>query len=113
MKLSYIIVAVFFVLFVRTIEATERHHSHPILPETTTGNNYQSANGIALSISMAQLGCDWGTEDAQGGIGVGNYNNKNAVSIGLCERVNRVMFRGSFGTEGRDHAYGFGMRIHF
>ena len=113
MKMGYIFVAVAALFFLALSQSYGSEYHHPILPETTTVNNYQSANGIALSISMAQLGCDWGTEDAQGGLGVGNYNNKNAASIGLCKRVNRVMFRGSFGTEGRDHAYGFGMRIHF
>ena len=72
-----------------------------------------TTNGTALGIAISQLHFDWGTKSLQGGVGVGSYDGKDAVSIGIGKRVDRLLINGSVGREGNKYGYGLGLNFHF
>ena len=97
-------ICIFVFLCVITYQATasERHHivNTPVIETTETViNNYSVNDGIALAISNSQIDCNHSTQRWQGGVGMGFYDSKTAISGGICKRFKDTLIKGTLGTE--------------
>jgi len=99
-------------LFMANIAYSSEYHKHTAINASTIPAP-EKANGTALAIAMSQLSFDWSTKDYQAGVGLGNFNDQDAISIGFGKRVDRLLINGSVGRESNKYGYGFGVNWHF
>ena len=95
------------VLAFMSIVAADNYHHH----ENTQLNT--QFNGAALAIAASQHNFDWGTHKWQGSIGLGSFDNQDAISFGVAKRFDRVLINGSLGREGSKFGYGVGVNLRF
>ena len=86
--------------------ADYRHHENNV-------TNITNSNGTALAISMAQIKMDWSTNALQGAVGLGSFDDVDAISFGIGKRFGKVLLNGTIGREGKNYGYGFGVGFRF
>ena len=80
--------------------------------QPTIINNYDS-EGTALAIAKAQHNFDWSTGKWQGSVGLGSFDNTDAISFGMGKRVGQTLLNGSIGRENGKYGYGIGVNWRF
>ncbi len=111
-----------------SVYADRWHHEHENVTNVTevteitenitevTENSYnttEQADGVALAIANSQLNFDWATNDYQAGIGLGTWDDTDAVSFGVGKRFKGVLLNGSIGREGNKYGAGVGVNFRF
>ena len=95
------------------------HHivNTPVIETTeTTVINYNIDgvnDGIAMAISNSQIDCNHSTQRWQGGVGMGFYDSKTAISGGICKRFKDTLIKATFGTEEGNLGGGMGIMWQF
>lgn len=88
-----------------------------LLPLTAFAGNYcptvNNQTGTALGIATAQHQFDFGTYSWQGSVGIGAYDDAEAVSFAMGKRIDRMMFNGSVGIENGKTGVGAGLNWRF
>jgi hypothetical protein len=102
--IAFCVIAVLF--FMANIAWSHDHHESKVIQ--TVKNN-----GVALAIAKAQHSFDWSTEKIQGSVGMGSFDNNDAISFAAGKRVGQILLNGSIGRENSKYGYGVGVTWRF
>jgi hypothetical protein len=113
-SILFIILGVAFLPYL--VQADNRHEheiTNIIIPQSFTQRVIEQAPGVALAIATSQLICDAGTRKNQVSIGLGSFEDDEAIALGGCKSFDNVTIKGSIGNEGGHVGYGLGFSAKF
>jgi len=89
----------------------EENYTYDAPTHIENSKNY--THGASLAIAMSQINFDWSTQKNQVSVGVGSFDNQDAISFGFGKRFGGVLINGSIGKEGSKSGYGVGFGLRF
>lgn len=112
-------ITLFFIVLIHAIlpclAQAHTENDQPTVQETVIRNSYYQVSGVALAIANSQLQFDSTTYQTQLGVGAGNFDGSNALSVGVAKRFceHCPLVNGSIGQEGDKTGVGVGFTLRF
>jgi hypothetical protein len=109
--IGFCVFAVLF--FAANIAWSHDYHRTTKVIEKVTDKTIINPAGVALAIAKAQHQMDWSTVKWQGSVGMGSFDNNDAISFADGKRVGQILLNISVGRENGKYGYGAGATWRF